>query len=75
MKQYAYDIISPSGNAYTVYCTAAKPEWARLQVCMAYKGWTVCELFCDVNKAHHVFTEIDASRMSQADYDYFVSKV
>lgn len=75
MNQYAYGIESKDGYKATVYCTASKPAWARLQVCMAYKGYTVSETPLDSRAPHHFYGEIDASTMTQEDYDYFVSKV
>lgn len=75
MQQYEYSIKAADGYTATVYCTAAKPEWARLQVCMAYKGYTVSETPLDSHAPHRIYGEIDASTMTQKDYDYFVSKL
>lgn len=77
MKQYAYEMTSKrTGGAHRVYVTAARPEWAYLQVLAAYADeFDVCDLFCDVGRPHQVCGEIDASGMTQTDADWLQSKL
>lgn len=77
MRQYTYSIIDKKTNkADLVRCTAPNPEWARLQVILAYgQECEVAESFCDIDPPHRILGEIDASDMTQADADWAAREI
>ncbi len=70
MHQYTFEATAPNGVWAPIRCTAPDPEWARAQVAHAYQGWTVRPEPSEIQPPHHCLGEIDASDMTQDDYEY-----
>lgn len=77
MKQYTYDAIDGrTGHSVQIRCTAAKPEWARLQIVNYYgRHFTICETFRDIDPPHRVLGEIDAASMTAADAEWLEKRI
>lgn len=61
MKQYLFDVVAPSGQAYTVKCSAKNEAVAHYVICGEYPNWHVADKAKEEHPAHHYVGEIDAS--------------
>lgn len=77
MKQYTYEAIEErTGASVQIRCTAAKPEWARLQIVNYYgRHFAICETFRDIDPPHHVLGEIDAASMTERDAKWLAKRI
>lgn len=60
-RQFTFDAVAPTGQTYSINCTAANETVAHYVVCGEYPNWHIADKAKEENTAHYYLGEIDAS--------------